>query len=270
MDLNSSNSILNQPISQLQNIGPSAFSKIQKIVPSGTIKDLLLHIPANYHKLTISQELSEQHIGKLVICSVTILRHMRSTNSKIPYKIECTDGNILLYLIFFSRNTSYLNNIFSVNKSLVIKGKLQIFRNEFSFTHPEIMNQKMDKISDIDSVYRLTKDINNKYIQNLIALILDKSPVFPEWINSTHLKKYNFYSWNESLEKIHRPRGIGFQEIESSRRRLAYDELLSYQLTIRNSLNNENVGRSLPIHNSEIISFINNLSFQLTNCQKAS
>ena len=63
--------------------------------------------------------------------------------------------------------------------------------------------------------------------------VLQSVPDLDEWINKTLIKKYEFTSWKDAVEKLHNPDiDDTFNEKNFYRRRLAFDELFAHQLAI--------------------------------------
>ena len=113
-------------------------------------------------------------------------------------------------------------------------GKLYFFGEIFQFIHPtEIVKERdLNLFEEEEPIYNLArKKINKKLFRKLVLKFLEILKVFEtpsEWIK-TEIK--NTYKWNDfksSLIQIHQPiLGFNQSQFNLSRRRLAFDELLS-------------------------------------------
>jgi ATP-dependent DNA helicase RecG len=96
-------------------------------------------------------------------------------------------------------------------------------------------------------------------------------PQIPEWQDIPFLNKNTFPPWREALEKVHFPKDENdVLHRETYRRRLAYDELLAAQLSIRlvREKNKREAGIPLHIDEKALERFIQSLPFELTGAQK--
>ena len=165
---------------------------------------------------------------------------------------------------------------FPIEQERIISGKLEKYKNQFQIIHPDYIEKifDLDKIPIIEPIYSLTKGISQKVFLNSINQILQLIPEEIsncEWINKKRLKEMNWTDFKNSLKKIHNPKTNEDISLNSNYRlRLAYDELLSHQLSlvIARSFSKKNTKKRKKIGYKFSTLMKKRLPFSLTNSQE--
>ncbi len=226
----------------LKRVGPAVKNNLERLTQSAQIFDLLLHKPTHLEKIIINPELSSVVSGQLIAIKVKIEAHHQPAKSRQPYKILAYTPSGYITLVFFKIYPSQVEKLAIGNEALVV-GHLQRSLSENQITHPqEILDLKKDEekiktLSGLDIGYSLVGGVTQKFLQQKIKevfLQIDSSCAPPaEWINQQLLEKQGWSGFVASLKKIHQPQNeADFLPQNLARQRLAYDELLAWQIAM--------------------------------------
>jgi ATP-dependent DNA helicase RecG len=191
--------------------------------------DLLLHCPVGRLRRTWHADLSSARSGETIILPVTIIEHDGARGGKGPLRIQCVDdAGEPLTLVFFSNPGDYISKRLPKDQRRVISGTLEMYQNRFQMVHPDhiVLESRVADIPLDEPIYPLTEGMGQKRLGGLIAQVLERTPVLPEWIDGPLVQRQNWPGWREAIEALHK---AGSSE---ARARLAYDELFANQLAL--------------------------------------
>lgn len=252
----------------LENIPKFHSTILTKLCGNIRVKDLLFYKPLSY--VDRRKSLSGAQVGEFASFIAKVHEHQPPTLKSRPYKIIVESEGQYVFIVFFSYSVKYLHKLFPVGASVIISGKLESFAEYLQITHPDYISlniSQFKEIACIEPVYQLSRGITNKSIRKIINSNLKELPDLPEWIDDELIKQKKWFSWKESVIKLHKPESLA--EVEICRKRLAYDELLAYQLALKFARKDKlkERGREFVILNKYKEQILNELSFQLTNDQ---
>ena len=123
-----------------------------------------------------------------------------------------------------------------IGSEKIIFGKLQIYRGKFSITNPDNIKNQISQIEAFyEPVYPLSKGVHHRQILGLIERGLKLLENFSEWHQPEIITEFALLPFSQALKIMHRPeQEITEEHLLAIEKRLAFDELLSYQLTIQN------------------------------------
>lgn len=260
------------PIDTLKGVGEK-YAKLIKNLCGEKVLDILFHLPANATDRTATPPLKEAKDGKIWTGIVTITEHQPPASRKHPYRIYCTDGTAELVLVFFKIYKDSLAKNYPVGEKRAISGKLEYFNGMWQMSHPDyvVAEQYLPLIARYEPVYPLTAGITNKMLCHLAAEALKKLPEFPEWLVPESLRDLEYISFSQAMERVHHPQNMAdLLPSSAARRRLAYDEILSNQLTlafIRQKVKQQK-GRSFAGTGTLYQKVLSGLPFSLTSAQE--
>ena len=240
------------------------------------IIDLFIHKPIRINDKNLKQNIEIQDINKQITLDLKIIDHIKPYSKKSPYKIICENNTKQKINILFFGYFPYLINKFIINQKYRITGKLQFFSNTYQIIHPtDILSQNiLDNFEELEPEYNLSRTkINKKHFRKVILKYFNLFDTFDfpnEWINKEILKKNGWFSFKESVTRLHKPTEISKKnEWKPYIKRLAFDELLSNFL-IFNFLKKKHKSISdKKVKNFNLSKkIINKLSFELTKDQK--
>lgn len=224
-------------VETMSGVGPTTARLLQNLGCT-TIQDLLWHLPQEVQIRRFSPAIKFSCPNELITLQVRVISHsvLRKQKGRLtPYRVICSDSEDSIELVFFNPNLRYLKNALVVGSEVIISGRFEVYKGRFQMTHPDHIGPltTRDFWEGAEPVYSLTQGIHQKTLQKIIKSALGKCPQLPEWLSSNILKKYHWPSWREALQKLHSPSQEGDLSLEHPyRRRLAYDEILSNQLSL--------------------------------------
>ncbi len=230
--------------------------------------DLLFYRPINY--IDRRKSLSNAKIGEIVTFIARVYKHEPTNVKGRPYKIVVESGNKYISIIFFNYSVKYLRKLFLPDTNVIISGKLEIFVGQLQITHPDYilldLNQ-FKEIARIEPVYQTSRGLLSKNIKNMINFCLKDLPDLSEWIDKEIIDRKGWFSWKESITRLHQPNSLS--EIEICRERLSYDELYAHQMALK-LVRKDNLKKreqKITIFNKYRNQVLSQLPFQLTNDQ---
>ena len=263
--------LLLSPINKLKGVGPKLENIINKLGINLNVH-FLWHFPYRIIEKKYYENILDAPINQLVTLKIEVIKHYPSKFRKQPYRVNCLANSTPIDIVYFNARHPVIRSVLPLKSFKMISGKLEFFKNKFQITHPS----NIENISGIqllrekEPVYSLTAGLNMKSFIKLSNQVLHLTPNLKEWIDEKLIKKYNFVSWKEAVEKLHNPE-IEDKYIEKNyfRRRLAFDELFAHQLAICIIRNIDNKKISVVFKNNNKLknNLIKNLEFKLTNSQ---
>ena len=196
-----------------------------------TPRDLLLTLPNGViHRQRVT---SLKNIPLPAICTVEIevLGHAPNKVKNRPYRISVRDAEFEFQLAFFHPRSDWLKKNYPVGARRVISGKVELYDHLAQMVHPDftVASNQGDQIPEYEPVYPLTQGISQKLMSRSASDALGLIPTFDEWQDPSVLEKRGWPSFKRALDLVHQP-DAGLDR--NAKDRLAYDELLSHQLTL--------------------------------------
>lgn len=263
------------PVSVLKGIGPKMSEAITRLCGSHLV-DLLWHFPVNIIDRKSMPRVPEMQNGQIVTVSVEIQQHFPPPAHKknVPYKIRCYTPSGFLSLVFFHVKGNYLKTQMPEGSQRIISGRVERFNQEVQITHPDYIEppENIEKVCIIEPIYPLTNTLSRKMWKRAIDGTLKNLPHLPEWIEPRYLAKEAWPDWRTSLMEVHHPQQLAALSPQyPARKRLAYDELLAFQLSMRimREHTSKQAGNALSVEGKLKDRLCEQLPFTLTNGQKA-
>jgi len=260
-------------IDMLNGFGPKSLAIFDKLCGSRFL-DIIFHLPSSLINRLKINTLKDEYLFKRIIINGKIKKTWFSYKKPKISIVSIDVNNQQLEIIYFNVNKNWFSNNFIIENNITISGELTKKGNKWQIIHPDTIQVKGSKeiIPIYETTYPLTSGLSHKKIKTAIKFAIDSVPHFNEWINKSLLQSYNWYSFNQSLYKLHFPNTK--EEIANNnlyRERLAYDEALSRQLALNLIRKHKyKAEQSTLINNNKLkIKLINNLPFDLTEDQKS-
>lgn len=284
-------------VSTLPGIGPSTAALFANL-NIFTAGDLLSFYPKDYEDRTNKIPLSKALNFPKAHTIAKVIGHEWFGYGKMrTLKILIDDGTDSAQLIAFNR--PFLEKTFPINSIIAVTGRF-----DFKYGSLQSTSFEAEKISangaledylnapvpgsKIVSIYRLTEGLTQKTVQKaILAAIQQYSLGIEDELPQDLITKRNLLHKKDAITLIHNPSTI--QDINESRKTLAYEELFHFQMNIaeqaythRGTLPNIQVSSNLQLQNEQISNdefltqlsprqkqYFERLPFSLTDDQKS-
>lgn len=207
--------------------------------------DAILHVPTSIARRQFIEELSSDFIGETITIKAKVVFHRPPSGSRSgvsssgfqPYRVQCRVGDSVISLIFFRGNATHVRKLLPEGQTVVISGKLDMFKGQWQMTHPDHIGptETLREWVGISPVYPLTQALTQKSLYKIQYNVLRQVPKLPEWLSDqTRSWHKAWVSWYDSLQGIHKPQSEeDCLPVHPHRERLAFDELLANQLALQ-------------------------------------
>jgi len=256
-----------------------AFSKplIANLLKLGilTIQDLLLHLPLRYMDETRINSVRDLRLGdtaqvegEIVHCEVSY-----KPRKALIARIEDASGQLTLrFLHFYPSQIAALK----VGSILRVYGEIRHGFFGYEMVHPQCkaVGEKTVIAETLTPIYPTTAGLTQPNVRKAIALAL-KQDALAETLPARVYQSFNLPSFAASIQALHHPApDANLADLENHStpewRRLAFDELLAQQLSMRKHYAKRRSINAPAIAISKTLThrMLENLPFHLTNAQQ--
>lgn len=261
---------LDAPVTSVKGIGTKQ-AALLKNLDLRTVADLLYNFPRDYHDYTSFKCIRDLDTGDElpVIGTVTRATEVLGKNGRKDFLIRVSDGSGALSARFFGQ--SYLAHSLKTQDVIVLSGKISAYQNTLQMTNPEWEHLDSDNLHTIGivPVYRMTEGLSARlYRKQIKALSEDWASKLPDPLPATVLERAELAELGWALRQIHFPEG--WDHLRHARRRLAFDELITLQLTLLGKRRQWQATPGAPLEVSDVAldAIISQLfSYDLTGAQ---
>lgn len=260
---------LKQNVQYIKGVGPNRV-KLLNLLGIYTIEDLISYYPRAYQdrskikKIEELQEGEEALIEAVTLSGVSTFKLRRNMSVS---KVQVQDDTGRCLITWF--NQDYIKSTIHANEKYKFYGKVTKKIGQTEMTSPVFDKEGENKnTGKIIPVYPTTKKLSENAIRQAIenALMLVENKLednLPEYIK----KEYKLENLETAVKQIHFP--IDFNSLTEARKRLVFEELLTFQLallSLKNQYDNEirGIKYSKQVKMSDVI---NTLPFKLTKAQ---
>lgn len=225
-----------------------------------TIDDLVNYYPFRYEILEKTDLNSDRVVIDGVIETSPLFIRLRGKLDKMSFRVRL-DDRICNVVIF---NRGFLRNNIKINTTITIIGKYDIKHN--TITASDIKFGSISSLPKITPVYHTVSKITSKQINNYILKVIDDIKV-TDIIPSILLEKYKLIPKSEAIREIHRPDDMHL--LKNAINHIKYEELFLFMLKMNELKRNrvKVIGIKKEVDKNNVLEFINNLPFKLTNDQ---
>ncbi|MBR4200444.1 MAG: ATP-dependent DNA helicase RecG, partial [Oscillospiraceae bacterium] len=256
---------LYQPIETLPGVGEKRAAKYHKL-NIHTPYDLLYHFPRTYIDYTKPVMIADTENG--VPCAIRVTIRQKLTVAFVRkgftiYRVAVSDGISDLILVFF--NTPFTYQAMKAGEEYYIYGKLSggFLRREMQ--SPQV--QRVDHAMLLQPVYPQTVGLTSQMMRTNISralTCLEQQPI--ETLPPKLLQRYQLMGLVQALKTVHRPDSTA--ALETARHRLAFEELLLFQLgTLMLRHRSDGLTGTAMSPQTDLSDFYAALPFSLTNAQ---
>ena len=261
---------LDMPITKLYGVGKVRAAAYARLGIESTA-DLLSHYPRGYENRGDVRLLSEACEGEkaaVVLTVATEPKLARLKNRMTLVKFKAYDDSGFCDITYF--NQDYLKTAFPVGSEFRFYGKVQRSKSGYAMSSPAYEPfGDGSALPPLYPVYPLTEGLSQKQLAKdmrsalVIATYADEGEDFlPEEIR----RKYSLCTRSFAQKQIHAP--DSFVSLAAARKRLIFDELLTFALGISLSSGKSAPSSAHPCTDTDITALTSRLPYELTDAQK--
>ncbi|MFH1621137.1 MAG: ATP-dependent DNA helicase RecG [Patescibacteria group bacterium] len=259
------------PVSFLHGLTPQQ-RRVLKSLEAENVSDLISILPRRYDDFSRITSIANIPIGLPVTVKVTIkdikkLPTFRRRFAIIRALVSDESGTITATWF----NQPWLLSQFKAGDRVYLSGVVTE-RPRFGrgFTSPicEPITPETLAAGSVAPVYPLTGSITQKTLRKIMKSVLEEVEWPPDFVSQDILEKVHAVDLASAYKFVHRPSNL--EQAEEGRRRLAFNELLLYQLALRLA-RTEADAHGAPKVEFDIQfakKFVSSLPFELTDDQK--
>ena len=271
---------LSQPVTSLKGVGGKVAERLVKIGVQ-QVQDLLFHLPLRYQDRTRLMPLGALRLQQEVLVEGTIQLSQVKFGRRRSLLCHISDGTGSLILRFFHFSKAQQLQL-EKGRKIRCFGEVRNGPSSFEMVHPEYHLIDAGKIVPVDSeltpVYPTTEGLHQLSLRKLItqALASLENGLMPELvIPEARCHNVADFSLTEALKFVHQPPpDAPVQQLidrqHPAQKRLAYEELLAQQLTMK-KLRQQTQHHRSPALNPDPAqreALLNQLPFPLTKAQQ--
>lgn len=229
-------------LGNLKGIGPRVAQHFNRLLgipgdDDARLLDLAFHLPASVIDRRHQPGISGATSGEIVTLRLIVEEHLPPPGHKktLPYRVMCHDNTGTIELVFFHVHGNWLERSLPQGELRMVSGQVEWFNSRAQMVHPDFIltEQEFETHPLVETVYPLTAGLSGKVLKKIMAQVIDRIPVLPEWQNGPWLVKQDFPTFGTALVSLHTPeQPTDFDPESVSWRRLAYDEYLASQLAL--------------------------------------
>lgn len=263
---------LHDPVTELPGVGESYAKKLQKL-NINTVKDLLYHIPHRYldFRKISPIRIAEVEQAYTVIGIVSEITTAYTRRGKKITRAVLSDDSGTIQLIWF--NQTYVSKLIQPGDTIRASGKISWWDRQKAIIAPlwQKTTDQEEITGQIIPIYPETDGITSNWLHKTATTAWEKAKhAIEEHLDTELLRQFELPKLDRALETLHFPQDP--QQAEQARLRLAFDEMLELQRQSkkrRDAWNKQKVLFHYDVsgNGQDIIDFIANLPFQLTDAQ---
>jgi len=260
---------LNAPVTALQGIGTKQADRLARLGVQ-TIGDLLYLFPRRYDDYSRMKPINRLEYGEEVTIIGTIWEtHVRQTRDRMPIISSIiSDGSGTIQATWF--NQPYLAEQLRAGRQIVISGRVDEYLGRLVFQSPEWEPLEAEQLhtARIVPVYPLVQGLNAHWLRRMMKRTVDYwARRVPDPLPPELRARLNLMDLGTALAHMHFP--DNWEQLESARRRLAFDELFLLQLGLQRQSREWRSQPGLPLRVSDewMERLMASLPFTLTSAQ---
>lgn len=266
---------LSLPIENLRNVGVRNLPRLNKL-GIRTVRDLLWHFPARYEDFSRIVQIENLVANE----KATVQGQITKVDSHriFPRRLTITEAYIedetgTVKAVWF--NQPYIANNLIEGTRVSLAGTVKLDKHGLYIASPSYEKLRADEYlafhlthtHGLIPVYPETAGVTSKYLRFLIKPLLEEL-ILEDHLSPEARDRNGIIDLHTALQKIHYP--LTLAEAESAKERLAFDDLLLFQIKalLERRKINQLKSPAIPFDKEIVIDFINKLPFELTKDQK--
>lgn len=252
------------PMHTLLGVGKDRAEKYAKLGIE-TPFDLLYHFPRTYvdYSKPVYVADATPDVPVAVCCTIVKKIHPQYIHGGLAiYKLVATDGVSDFTIVFY--NNRYTYQAMHENEAYYAYGKVIGGLLKKEMRSPMI--QRVEEAMLLQPIYPQTQGLSSTMIRTNMKRALSLLDASVETITQDLMQKYHLVSLHDALYGVHMPQSQ--EQLVQAQRRLAFEELLLFQLGIRMLRHRVREGCTTPMNpNTDLRDFFAALPFTVTTGQ---
>ena len=230
-----------------------------------SVADLIHFYPRKYQDWNNCVSVIDAPENETVAIKATMITPVKESlirKGLTLYKCNFSDGQSVIHVTIF--NNKYLAKALRTYDEYILFGKLEKSFTGAFMSSPQI--EKAETAQGIHPIYSATESLNSRAIAKVVKTALEKFEYFEDTLDNEIRAKFNLCSLDFAIRQIHFPDNK--ENIETARRRLIFEELLTLQLGLMKLRDKKETKNNFVIKEDCTEEFFSLLPFSPTNAQK--
>ncbi len=248
-------------LSQIKGIGPARL-KAFEAAGIHTVRELVMFLPREYRDLTQTVPLCELKPGDTAAVRVKVAGEVSERRARrlLITKLYVTDGTETLPVLWY--NQPWLKKQMAPGRELLLYGKAEHKQGYVTLVSPTI-----EAAEGLIPVYRNIAGIPPKALKSSVEAALKICEgQWPDELPESLRRRYGLCERNFAMRNAHFP--LNREALEAARRRIAFEELLLYQIALRLFRSTGREGVQIDFDDAELEAFWSRLPFEPTSAQR--
>ena len=252
---------MNLSLSGIKGIGPARL-KAFEAAGIRTVRDLVMFLPRDYRDLSVFTPLSEIQPGETVSVKVRVAGEVSQRRARrlVITKVYVTDDSDTLPVVWY--NQPWLKEQLARGRELMLHGRCEARGGTIQLSSPTIEQE-----TGLIPVYRNISGIPAKAVRQCVAAALKVCEgQWPDELPESIRRRYGLCERNFAMRNAHFPDSR--EALETARRRIAFEELLLYQVALSLNRRSGEAGVQIEFGDDAIEAFWAAMPFPPTRAQR--
>lgn len=259
---------LTDSVRKIKGVGEKAEKRLNKL-KIYTVEDLLEHYPRGYDEFKPIKPIERLEEGETAAVEGTLaVRPQMKTAGRLRIlNTEIQDASGCVPVTWF--NMPFLRNQLKMGTRYIMRGRVVKKRGRLLLEQPKLYSKDefYRQIGKLRPIYPLTAGMTNSAITKALEQALKETEFLPDFLPLEIRKRQNLPEYKKALWQIHFP--ADRKERDEGRRRLVFDELFLYSLSLAYMKKREAALSSHVMERKkEVDEWLDELPFSLTTAQK--
>lgn len=261
-------SSLDTSLDQVKGVGEKTYDQLSA-AGLRTVRDLIYFYPRthdDYSKVTTIAGMTPGKVSVRGHFESVVSRRVRRGLSLIEAVL--VDATSKVPVVWF--NQPYRNDQLKAAKEWLVTGEFGLQRNKYQIMNPacEMVDGPQVSGGRIAPVYRAVKGLKSQLVRKILLELKPVITMLPETLPTELVRREGLMSHADAMLAQHFP--TDSQQIEKSRQRLGFEELLALMLAsiMNRDANDQLDGWQITFDTVAARQFVANLPFALTAAQK--
>ena len=248
-------------LSTIRGIGPARL-KAFEAAGIRSVRDLVMFLPRDYRDLSAFTPLCEVRPGETVSVRVRVAGEasQRRARKLVITKVYVTDGTETMAVVWY--NQPWLKDQLTRDRELLLYGRCEARGGSIQLSSPTIEQE-----SGLIPVNRSISGVPPKAVrQSVEAALKVCEGQWPDELPESIRRRYGLCERNFAMRNAHFPDSR--EALETARRRIAFEELLLYQVAISLCRHSGEPGVQIASSDADLAEYWSKMPFPPTGAQR--